>query len=75
MTPSSSHAAGASLGTIARHAVGWIAHHTGLPALLVAAILIVLSWRVFKRSVRLVVEVAVALALLLIATRCGWISW
>ena len=71
MTPSSSHAAG----TTVRHAVDWIAHHTGLPVLLVAAVLIVISWRVFKRSVGLVVEVAVALALLLIATRCGWISW
>jgi low affinity Fe/Cu permease len=61
--------------TSLRHALEWVAHHTGVPVLLVAAVAIVVSWRIFKRSVRLVIEVGVALALLLVATKLGWISW
>jgi hypothetical protein len=53
----------------------WGAHHTGLPVVLVAAITLVLSWRILKRTLRLVVEVAIALALLVVATRMGWLTW
>jgi hypothetical protein len=49
--------------------------HTGIPVLLLAAVLLVVSYRAFKRSVRLLVEVAIALALLLVATHLGWIRW
>ena len=49
----------------------WGAHHTGLPVILVAAIPLVLSWRLLKRTLRLTVEVVIALALLVVATRWG----
>jgi hypothetical protein len=41
----------------------------------VAAISLVLSWRILKRTVRLAVEVVIALALLVVATRFGWLTW
>jgi hypothetical protein len=58
-----------------RQALRWGSQHTGLPVILVAAIAMVVSWRAFKRSVRFVLEVAVAVAFLAIATRFGWIRW
>jgi hypothetical protein len=58
-----------------RHALHWASAHTGLPVVVVAAIALVLSWRLAKRTARLVVEVAVALAVLLIATKLGLIRW
>jgi hypothetical protein len=58
-----------------RTVVRWAAHHTGLPVVLVAAILLVLSWRVLRRTLRLALEVLVALALLAVATRLGWLTW
>jgi hypothetical protein len=53
----------------------WAAQHTGLPVLLVAAIALVVSFRLVKKSVRLLVEVAVATALLVAAMRLGWVRW
>jgi hypothetical protein len=53
----------------------WGAEHTGLPVVLVAAIALVVSWRIFRRSLRFVVEVTIAVALLLVATHIGWIHW
>jgi hypothetical protein len=53
----------------------WLAHHSGLPVILVAAIAIALSWRILKKLSRLLIEIAIALAILLIATKLGWISW
>ena len=64
-----------ALGGGLRGGLRWASEHTGLPVVVVAGVAIVLGWRVFKRSVRLAVEVAVAVALLLAATRCGWITW
>jgi hypothetical protein len=58
-----------------RAALRWGAHHTGLPVILVAAISLVLSWRILKRTMRLAVEVVIALALLVVATRFGWLTW
>ncbi len=65
---------GVDLGHLAA-ALRWGSAHTGLPVILVAAIALVVSCRVFRRSVRFVVEVTIALALLLVATRIGWIHW
>jgi hypothetical protein len=59
----------------ARAIVRWGAHHSGLPVILFAALALVLSWRVIKRSLRLAVEVVIALALLVVATRLGWLTW
>jgi hypothetical protein len=66
---------GTLLGGSVRTALGWASHHTGLPMILVAAIALVASWHVFKRTLRFAIEVAVATALLLVATRLGLLSW
>jgi hypothetical protein len=58
-----------------RAVVRWGAHHSGLPVILVGALTLVLSWRVIKRSFRLTLEVVIALALLVVATRLGWLTW
>ena len=58
-----------------RAALRWGAAHSGLPVVIVAALTVVVSWRLAKRSARLAVEVAVVTAMLLAATRLGWISW
>ena len=51
------------------------AQHTGLPIVLVAAIALIVSWHAFRRALRLAVEVAFAVAALIVATRLGWIAW
>jgi hypothetical protein len=56
-------------------ALRWGSLHTGLPVIVVAAIALVVSWRIFRRSLRFVVEVTIAVALLLVATRIGWLHW
>jgi hypothetical protein len=58
-----------------RACIRWGAAHTGLPVILVAAIALVLSWRLFRQAARLAVELAVALGLLAAATRFGWVTW
>ncbi|HEX3771286.1 MAG TPA: hypothetical protein VHV30_10495 [Polyangiaceae bacterium] len=66
---------GSSVGGAVRGAVRWGAHHTGLPMVLVAALAVVLSWRIIKRGARLALEVVIAFAVLAVATRLGWLSW
>jgi hypothetical protein len=63
------------LGEPMRAALRWGSQHTGLPIILVAAIALVVSWRAFKRSLRFVIEVVIAVAALVFATRFGWITW
>jgi hypothetical protein len=63
------------VGDSVRSAVRWGSEHTGLPVILVAAITMVVSFRMFKRSVRFAVEVVVCVALLAFATKLGWIHW
>ncbi len=58
-----------------RFAVRWLSLHTGLPALLVAALLVVVGYRILKKSARFAVEVALVAALLVAATSAGWIHW
>ena len=58
-----------------RGALRWGAEHSGLPVVVVAALAIVVSFRVAKRAARLAVEVTVATVLLVMASRMGWISW
>ena len=58
-----------------RWALRWASHHSGLPVMLIGGIALVLSWRLIKRSLRLTVEVAIAVALLFAATRLGWLTW
>ncbi len=52
-----------------------LSHHTGVPVVLLAAVALVVSWRVMRRAGRLFVELFVALALVVAATRLGWIHW
>jgi hypothetical protein len=58
-----------------RVALRWGAHHTGLPIMLVAAIVLVASGHLAKRTLHFGVEVVLALGLLFAATRLGWIVW
>ncbi len=63
--------AGAGLRAMLR----WGAHHSGLPVVVVAALALVLSFRLAKRVARLAVEVTLATVLLVVATHLGWIAW
>jgi hypothetical protein len=65
----------ALLGRSVRGGLAWAAHHTGLPVILVAAIALVASWHMVKRTLRFAIEVALALAALFVATRLGLLSW
>jgi hypothetical protein len=58
-----------------RFVLRWCARHTGLPVVIVAAIALVISVRMARRWARFAVEVALALGLLLVASRLGWVSW
>jgi hypothetical protein len=60
---------------VMRHWLHAIAHHTGIPVVVVAAVLLVLSWRIVKRTYRFALEVALVLAVLVMATKLGWIAW
>jgi hypothetical protein len=55
--------------------VAAIARHTGIPAVLVAAVALVLAYRLARRSLHLVVEVTLAFALVLAATKAGWLRF
>jgi hypothetical protein len=52
-----------------------LSKHTGIPVVVIAAVLLVVSFRFARRAARLAVEIAVVLALLLGATQLGWIHW
>jgi hypothetical protein len=65
----------AALGHAARAGLRWGSVHSGLPVVVVAAIVLVVSWRLAKRTARLALEVTVVTAALLAATRLGWITW
>ena len=58
-----------------RAALHWVARHSGVPAVLITAVAMVVSWRLFRRSLRFGVEVAVVLIALLAASRLGWVTW
>ena len=58
-----------------RHALHAIASHTGVPVVLVAAVLLVVSWRLFRSLGRLLVQVLVAVVVLLGLTHFGIIAF
>jgi hypothetical protein len=64
-----------TLSSSGRFAVRWLSLHTGLPALVVGAVLVVVGYRILKKSARFAVEVALVAALLVAATSAGWIHW
>lgn len=59
----------------AKAALHWISVHTGVPVLIVAALVVCVGYRVLKRSLRFVIEVTAVIVLLLLATELGWIRW
>jgi hypothetical protein len=61
--------------TSIRGALHWASEHTGLPVTVVAAVALVLSWRLAKRTAHLAIELVVAFAIVLLATKLGWIRW
>lgn len=56
-------------------AVHWLSRHTGLPALFVAAMLVVIGWKLVKKGARLAMQVALVTALLVILTELGVLHW
>jgi len=52
-----------------------VSQHTGIPVVVVAAAALVISFRLARRAARLAVEMGVALGLILVATKMGWIRW
>lgn len=59
----------------AKLAFRFLTAHTGLPALLVAAVLVVVGYRLLKKTARFAAEVAVVTIALVAATELGWIQW
>lgn len=55
--------------------VRYVSAHTGLPMLLVAAVSVVLGYRILRRSARFFLEVAVVAFLLMAALELGWLRW
>ncbi len=49
--------------------------HTGVPAIVVAAIVLVVGFRLFKKSLRFAIEVAVVVGLLGLASFFGWVRF
>jgi hypothetical protein len=64
-----------TVATAAKLALRWLSLHTGMPTLVVAAVLVVVGYRILKKSARFAVEVALVAALLVAATSAGWIQW
>jgi phosphate/sulfate permease len=58
-----------------RMGVRYSAEHTGVPAVVVASVALVVSWRVFKRTVRFAVELAIALTVVITLTELGWLRF
>jgi hypothetical protein len=62
-------------GAITVRALRSVAGHTGIPVSFVAALALVLSFRIARRAAHLALEVALAVALVLAATRAGWLRF
>lgn len=59
----------------AKRGLEWASAHTGVPAIVVAAILVVVLYRLAKRSLRFVAEVSLVLAVLLVLARMGFLRF
>jgi hypothetical protein len=68
-------ALGRAVFEVCRHALRAASRHTGVPAILIAAIALVVSRRVVRLAVRFAIEVAVVALALVAATMLGWVSW
>ena len=58
-----------------RYTLHWVSAHTGLPVVVVAAIALIVAWRVARRTWHIAFELTLAVAALLVATHLGWIRW
>ena len=58
-----------------RHALHLAARHTGVPAVVVAAVVLVVSWRLVRRAWRLALEVCVCATLLAALTEMHLLTW
>jgi hypothetical protein len=63
------------LGGSLRAMLSWAAQHTGLPVVLIAAIALVGSWHMFKRSLRFAIEVALTATFLVVLAKLGLLRW
>ena len=68
------HGAPLFFGRVAQ-ALHWVSRHTGIPVVLVTAAALVVSYRVAKKTARLVIEIVVVAVLLVVATKLGWIHF
>lgn len=55
--------------------VRYLSMHSGVPALLVASLLVCVGYRVLKRTMKFVIEVAAVALALVVALEVGWLSW
>ncbi len=58
-----------------RAAVRAISAHTGVPAVLVAALLLYGGYRLFRRSIRFLVQALLVAVALSLAAKFGWLRW
>jgi hypothetical protein len=66
------------LGAYARCAkvvLSWASRHSGIPAVLLAAVSLVLLFRIAKQSARFFAQVSVVLVLLMVLVRLGWLRF
>lgn len=63
------------VGKAAKAALHYVSVHTGLPALVVAAIALVVGYKILKRTARFAIEVTVITLALAAATELGWVHW
>ena len=58
-------------GPWAREGLRWAERHSGVPTIVLVAVLLVVGYRVFKRTVRFAVEVCVVVAVLGVLVHLG----
>lgn len=58
-----------------RHALHYAAKHTGVPATVICAALLVVGYRIAQRTFRFAVQVSVVLVVLLLLTSLGWLTF
>lgn len=68
------HASRGGFATV-RHGLRLAADHTGVPAVVIAGVALVVSFRLAKKTARFFLEISVVVALLLVATHLRWITW
>lgn len=65
----------AAVSSAVRQAVRYLSQHTGIPALVVAAVLVAVGYRLLEKTLRFGLEVALIATALGLMTAAGWIQW